>query len=132
MTDLFWKTTAGILVAVILILAVQKQEKDLALMLGILACAMAGMAALRLLEPVLDFLYRLENLGNFQSGILGRLLKILGIGMVTEIAGAICQDSGNGALGRGMQMLGSAMMLMLSLPVLETLLDLVQEILGEL
>ena len=129
---LFWKTTAGILVSVVLVLAMGKQEKDLAMMLGMAACTMAGIAAFTILEPVLDFLYRLAAMGDVQQEMLSVLLKITGIGMVSELAQMICKDSGNSALAQGMQLMGSAMILVLSLPVLESLLDLIQGILGEL
>lgn len=132
MTALFWKTTAGILVTVVLVLAVGKQEKDIALMLSMAACIMVGIAAFAVLEPVLDFLYRLAELGSYQRDVLGILMKITGIGMVSELAQMICKDSGNTALAQGMQLLGTAMILLLSLPVLESFLDLLQQILGEL
>lgn len=132
MTALFWKATAGILIGVILVLAVGKQEKDLALMLSMVVCVMAVTVALVAMEPVLDFLYRLEELADLQSGVLKVLLKIVGIGLVTEIAGMILTDSGNASLAKGMQLLGSGVILSLSLPILETLLELVQKILGEL
>lgn len=132
MTALFWKATAGLLIAVILVLAVGKQEKDLALMLAMTVCVMTVMIAFSYLEPVLEFLYRLEQMGDFQSGVLEILLKIAGIGLVSEIAGMILNDSGNASLARGMQLLGSVVILSLSLPILETLLELVQRILGEL
>lgn len=132
MTALYWKTTAGILVAVVLILAVEKHERDLALLLSMATCVMAGLAAFSLLEPVLDFLYRLTDLVNIQQEILGVLMKITGIGLVCELVQMICRDSGNTALAQGMQLLGTGMILLLSLPVLESLLDLIQQILGEL
>jgi len=129
---LFWKTTAGILIAVIFILALGKQEKDIALMLSILVCVMTAAAGFSFLEPVLEFLYRLEQLGNLNTGVLKNLLKIVGIGLVTEITEMILTDSGNTSLAKGMQLLGSAVILFLSLPILETLLELLQRILGEL
>lgn len=129
---LFWKSAAGVLIAVVLVLALGKQEKDLALLLSMAVCAMVMITAVTLLEPVLEFFRRLETLGDLRSGILGTLLKIVGIGLVSEIAAMICQDSGNGSLGHGIRLLGSVVMLRLSLPVLETLLEMVQTILGEL
>lgn len=129
---LFWKAAAGILIGVVLVLAVGRQEKDLALVLTLAVSVMAALAAFSYLEPVLDFLYRLEQLGDVQSGALGILLKITGISLVTELTGNICRDSGNSTLAQGMQMLGTAAILSQSLPVLESLLDLVQRILGEL
>ncbi len=127
----FWKAAAGILVALVLSLALGKLQGDLALLLTMAACCMAAGTALSFLKPVLSFLYRLEELGNLQSGALGILLKILGVGLVSELAAMICQDGGNSSLARGIQLLGSALILQLSLPVFETLLELTQRILGE-
>ncbi len=130
--DLYWKTVGGILIALVLILAVGKQQQDLALLLGMMTCVLAVGIAFVYLEPVLDFLYRLEQLGDLQTGILQTLLKILGIGLTSQIAGLICQDSGNASLARGMELLGTSAVLLLSLPIFETLLELVLQILGDL
>ena len=70
--------------------------------------------------------------GRSAKWVLEILLKIVGIGLVSEIAEMICKDSGNASLARGMELLGSAVILSLSLPILETFLDLIQRILGEI
>jgi len=132
LTALFWKATAATLITVVLVLAVGKQEKDLALLLSMTVCAMLAITAVLFLEPVIHFLHRLEELGDLQSNILATLLKIVGIGLVSETAGMICRDSGNESLAHGIRLLGSAVVLWLSLPIFETMLDLIQSILGEL
>lgn len=132
MTALFWKACAGVLMAAILVLVLGKQEKDLALLLGMAACAGVLTTAFFFLEPVLEFLRKLETMVGLQSGVLGTLLKITGIGLVSEIASMICQDSGNASLAKGMQLLAGAVMLSLSLPVMDMLLELMQTILGGL
>ena len=96
------------------------------------AISTAAMIALSYLEPVLDFLRELEALGDLQGDTLGILLKAVGIGLVSEIAGMVCSDAGNGSLGKTLQMLGSAAILYLSLPVFSALLELVREILREI
>jgi len=128
--DVFWKAAAGILVALVFTFALGKQEGDMALLLTMAVCCMAATAALSFLKPVIAFLNRLEAMGGLQNGVLDILLKILGVGLVSELASMICRDGGNSSLGRGMQLVGSAVILQLSLPVFETLLDLVQRILG--
>ena len=130
--NIFWKTVGTILVAVVLALCVGKQEKDLAMVLTTAAAVMTLTAAFSYLDPVLSLLRRLESLGGLQPGVLDTLLKITGIGLVSEVAATICQDSGNGALAKGMQLLGTALILSLSVPLFETLLELVQHILGEI
>lgn len=127
--ELFWKTSAGTLIALVLILSVGRQEKDIALVLAMTASAMAAVVAFSFLEPVLAFLFRLEQTGIHPPGILKTLLKTAGIGILTETVGMICQDSGQSSLARGMQLLGTAAILYLSLPVFEYFLELMESVL---
>ena len=130
--ELFWIAAAGAVVAAVLAVSVGQQHKDLALLLTVTASLLICLSAFYFLEPVLQFLRTLEAIGEIQSGALGTLLKITGVGLASEIVGVVCQDSGNSALARGVHLLGTAVILSLSVPVLQTLLELTQSILGEL
>jgi hypothetical protein len=57
---------------------------------------------------------------------------VVGIGIMTEIGGLICTDGGSSSLGKTVKMLGSAVILWLSLPLYAKLMELLQKILGEL
>ena len=122
---------AAVLLAVVLGLSLGKQ-KDIGVLLTMAVCCMVAMIAISYLEPVLDFLRELETLGDLQGDMLGILLKAVGIGLVSEIAGLVCADAGNGSLGKTLQMLGSAVILYLSLPIFTAMLELIREILREL
>ena len=89
----FWKAAGGILIGAVLAMTVNRQEKDMGLLLSMAVCCMAAVAAFSFLEPVLDFLKELEQLGNMQSGVLGTLLKITGIGITGELAGMVLRAS---------------------------------------
>ena len=127
----FWKATAAVLIAVILSLALEKQGKDFSVILTLAVCGMAASAAFLYLEPVLDFLWELEAMAELREDMLGILLKAVGIGLVAELVCVICTDGGNASLGKQMQLLGSAVILYISLPVFRSLLQLIQRILGE-
>ena len=122
---------AWVLLAVVLGLSLGKQ-KDIGVLLTMAVCCMVAMIAISYLEPVLDFLRELDTLGDLQGDMLGILLKAVGIGLVSEIAGLVCTDAGNGSLGKTLQMLGSAVILYLSLPIFTAMLELIREILREL
>lgn len=128
----FGKGAAAVLVAVILALVLEKQQKDLAVLLTLAVCAMMGARVVSCLEPVVDFLYELEAAGNIQSSFLGILLKAAGIGVTAELAGQICADAGKASMGKALQMLGSAAILSASMPVFRAVLAMVQQILGGL
>ena len=123
--SLFWKAAAAVLLAVVLGLSLGKQ-KDIGVLLTMAVCCMVAMIAISYLEPVLDFLRELETLGDLQGDMLGILLKAVGIGLVSEIAGLVCTDAGNGSLGK------TAVILYLSLPIFTAMLELIREILREL
>ena len=128
----FWKVTAAAMLAMILGLTLSKQEKDLSILVTLAVCCMGAVAAVSYLEPVVDFLKEMEQLGDLQGDMLGILLKTAGIGLIAEIAGLVCSDAGNGSLGKTLQMLGAAAILYLSLPIFTALLNLIQQILGEI
>lgn len=127
---LYWQTAAAVLLAVILGLTLEKQGKDIGVLLTIAVCCMGVLTALAYLDPVLDFLRKLETLGNLDGRLIGVLFKVVGIGLVSEIAGMICTDAGKGSLGKSLQMVATAVILWLSLPIFTALIDLIQTILG--
>ena len=93
---------------------------------------MTAMAALHYLQPVLQFLDTLEDIGGLDDDMVKLLLKASGIGLITEIAVLVCKDAGNESMGKSMQLMGVAVILYLSMPLFTALLELLQQILGEL
>lgn len=128
--ELYFKGAAGILLAAVLGLALQKQEKDLSAVLTAAVVAMAAVLMLRLLEPVLELLRRLEQVGNLRSDALELLLKAAGIGLTAEVAGLVCADAGNAALAKMLRLLGTAAILCLSVPMFTALLECITEMVG--
>lgn len=129
--ELFFKAVAVVLVTVILGLALHRQGKDFSLLLTVVACCVVVTAALTYLDPVISFFGELQNLGRLDSDMLKILLKAVGIGLLAEVASLICSDAGNAALGKTIQILAAAVVLWISLPLLNSLMALVQQILGE-
>lgn len=127
----FWQAAAAVMVAVMLWIVVSRQGKDFGLLLSIAVCGMVLAVMGRFLEPVVDLLRKLEQMGNLQPQWLQIMLKSVGIGMIVEITSLICADAGNSALGKALQILGSGVILWLAIPLFQALLELLQQILGE-
>ena len=126
----FFQAAAAVLVASVLGLCVAKQGKEMTSLLTIAVCAMVTLAAVTFLKPVLDFLRELEAMGNLNGEMVQILFKVVGIGLVSEIASMICADAGNASMGKALQILGSAVILWLSIPVFQALMELIRQILG--
>ena len=129
---LFLQICAAVLLAVVLILTLKNHNKEIGTILAIVVCAMTAIAALNYLQPVVNFLYTLEDLGGLNNTMVKLLLKCSGIGMIAEISMLICKDAGNESMGKAMQLLGAAVILYLSMPLFTSLLELLQQMLGEL
>lgn len=128
--DIFLKAAACVLLAVIFILVLSKQGKDLGVLLIISVCCMVICAAVNFLQPMKELLTNLQTVGQLKSDTLTIILKAVGIGLITEVTCLICSDAGNAALGKTLEFLSSAVILWLSIPLLNELLELLDNILG--
>lgn len=129
---LFLKTIAITMISLIVWMLLSKQSKEISLSLSIIVCCIILIAAMAYVKPVLDFLARLENLGQLDSEMISILLNAVGIILLSELVALLCKDSGNAALGNSVQLLGTAVILWLSLPMLNSVLDTIEEILTAL
>ena len=127
--DVYIQTVAAVLVAVIVLLVLGKQEKGLASLLAICVCTMVLAVGVGFLRPVLDFVSELESLGSLQGDMVEILLKTAGISVLTETACMICADSGNASLGQALRIVSSCLILWLSIPVFSAVLELIRSIL---
>lgn len=127
--DLLFKSAAGVLITVILYHVIPSQRKDLAMMLSIAVSCMVCVVAFSFLQPVVEFLYRLQDVAKVDDSFVNILVKVVGIALVTEVTNLLCNDFGNGGLGKTVHFLAIAATLFLSLPVFNELLDLLETVL---
>lgn len=128
----FFQICGIVLVAIILILALEQYEKRIAVLLGLLVCCMVLSAAARYMLPIVSFLWQLEETSGLDHNLVSIMLKAVGIALTSEVAAAISADTGNAALGKTIHLLSSATIIWLSLPLFSALLELIQKILGDL
>lgn len=127
--DIFLKLSAGALIAAIVSVVLAKEGKDYALILSICVCTMVLVSAATYLQTIVAFLERLTNIGGLNSELLRILLKVVGIGFVSQIAGIVCVDAGNQSLDKALKILSTSVIIWLSIPLLEELLSLIETVL---
>lgn len=128
--DIMVKAAACVLLALVLYWMLAKQDKDISVLLSTVVCTMIAAAAVMQFEPVLSFLNRLGTTAQLDPQLLQILFKAVAIGLIGEITGLICNDAGNSALAKTLQLLSSVVVLMLSLPLFEALLELIEGLLS--
>lgn len=120
------------LIALILNLIVNKQNKDIGLVLSIATCCLILASAASYLEQIIVFLRNIQALGNLNPEFMAILLKVTGIGLLCEISSLICTDAGNSSLGKAIQIFSVVTIIYLSLPLLSAMIELVNSILGDI
>lgn len=129
--DIFVQACGLVLIALILILTLDVKGKQIGTVVSLCACVLLAIGALRFLEPVISLLELLRSVSRVGNEMISILMKITGIGILTELSALICTDGGQGAMGKTLQFLGSCVILWLSVPIFTALIELLQEILGE-
>lgn len=128
--DLYVKLAACSVICAILCAVLRPYEGALSLALSILCAVGAAMCALELLSPVLDFFEKLLSFTGLPSAVFSPLLKTVAIALLGQIAAAFCQDAGQDALGKMVELCGTVLCLCTGLPLATMLLELLQELGG--
>lgn len=124
------KLAAAVLVCSVIGLLLKKQAPELTLCLCMLACALCFLTALPFLSPVLTFYHQLEELTGLPGTVFSPLLKTAAIGILAQLAGTVCRDSGYQALAQAIEVSSGFVSLYLALPLLEMVLSLLQSMIG--
>lgn len=125
----FVKIAAGILVALVLYLLLNKQGKDFSTLVTLAVCCMVICTVMSYLKPVIVFMEKLEQLGKFDPEMMQIMFKAVGIGLLAEIVSLICADAGNSSMGKSLQILASVTILCLAIPLFTSLIEIIEEVL---
>ena len=130
--DVLLKAVACALICVIFTCALNHQWREASLLLSLSACCILGIVATTYLKPILSFCRQLQETGQINSEFLKILMKVVGVGLVGELAGLICKDTGNAALCKALELLTGSVILWLALPIFQEVLTLIESILGSI
>ena len=124
------KLIAAALLCCVLCLLLQKQAPELTLVLCVLGCVLCLLTTLPLFSQILECVKRLEALTGLSGAVFSPLLKTAAVGILSQLAGALCRDGGRQSLAGTVELCGGILCLYLSLPLLELVLSLLQNMIG--
>jgi len=109
--------------SVIIAIVCKGVKNEYGLYAGIAGCIITAYMCIGELSSILGVLARFEDYVSDRTGYISLLLKMLGIAYIAELASAISKDAGYGAVAVQIEMAGKFGILLLSVPILEALLD---------
>lgn len=126
----FLRWTAAVLIGLVLSLVLGRNGGEIRILLTLAVCVMVCFGAMTFLEPVTELISQLRRLGSIHDQTVSVLLKAAGIGLISELAGLLCADAGEQAMGKAVQILGTAAVLWLSIPLFQQILTIIEEVLS--
>lgn len=109
-------------------LLLRQRAPALALPLGMAVCAFTLFLTLEALAPAAALLRRAGELSGLSPAWFAPVGKCVVIGLLAKTAGDLCRDSGQSAMAGAVEYGGAAAALWAALPLLETLLDYVEQL----
>ena len=126
--DTVGKLIAAALLCSVICLLLKKQAPELTLCLCVLV--LCFLTAFPFFSPVLSFFHRMEELTGLSGAVFAPLFKTAAIGLLSQMAGTICRDSGQQALAQAVEICCGFISFYLALPLLEMVLSLLQTMIG--
>lgn len=115
------------IVAVFLAMKLKSVQGEYALLVSIAACIVLLGFAVTKLEIIFNGLHTIEEYLSVNRAYIGILLKVVGIAYISEFSANLCKDAGFSGIASQIEMFGKLSILVMSLPILTTLLTTIQE-----
>ena len=116
-------------IAVIIIVILKQYRPEFAIYASIIAGVLILTLASGTLSGIIDMINSISSKTNINSDFLVILIKITGIAILTEFAVSICKDSGESAIASKVDIGGKIIIISMSIPIINALIDTVVKIL---
>lgn len=124
------KIAAGSVISVIMMVTLRKRNSELSMALSLLVCAILLLSGMQSFRLVWNYLNDVGNATGIVTPLFGTALKVCGICILTQIAGTFCQEAGEAAVGKVVELCGGAASICAMMPMLDAVVSLMKDLLG--
>ena len=117
------------LITTIGVIIVKQIKPEIAIFVGLAGSIIIFLYIINLLEQVFDLFNYILDATNINGEMFAILLKIVGVGYITEISANICADSGNSAVASKVQLAGKLVIFVLAIPIITNLVEMITALL---
>jgi len=122
--EIFKIVGIGIATAVAMII-LKTTKPEIATLVGVAGGIIIILMVVNQLTSVLQIFKTIAEKSGLSIQIFGSVLKIVGIGYITEFAASICNDSGSSSLADKILLAGKIIILVVSLPIITNIISIV-------
>ena len=119
------KIAAIAVAAALCAVVVKKNVAELGMVLALCAGAIILSCSLGALEGVKELMDTLADTAGLSPAVLAPVVKTVGIAVLTRVSAELCRDAKEGGIAAFVETAGAAAALLVSLPLLKTVLSMV-------
>jgi stage III sporulation protein AD len=107
------------------VLILRPTKPEIAALVGTAGGVLVLLMFVDALGGVINNMTKIVNRTGIKTEVFSSLLKIVGIGYLTEFAAGICADAGNSAMGQKVILAGKVLILVVALPIVNNLIEII-------
>jgi stage III sporulation protein AD len=107
------------------VLVLKPTKPEIAALVSVAGGILVLLMFVESLSGVIQNITAIVTRTGIKSEVFTALLKIIGIGYLTEFAAGICTDAGNGSMAQKVLLAGKVIILVLALPIINNLIEIV-------
>ena len=127
---IFYKIAVCGVISAILAAVIKQQRKEIALGLSLAACAVLLLCGVSAIKSVISVVGNLRDSAGLNSSVVNPLLKVCGICVLSQVSSTFCVEAGEGSIGKVIELCGGVSSVCAMLPLVDSILELVQGMLG--
>ena len=117
------------IVGMMLTVIVGNMRREIGIWIAVITAVILLFYGMGKFEYILEMFHTLAEHTGIQQPYIGVVLKMIGIAYLSEFTVSLCKDAGQHAIALQVDFFGKMSMVLVSLPVLQTLLETIGEIL---
>lgn len=125
--DIFRIIGIGI-VGAIMVLMLKQSKSEISILLGVATGVIILIIVISSLNDVILAFNKLVAKSGISQELFSGLLKIIGVGYVTEYSANICEDMGSPSIGKKIQLAGKLAIFLMALPIVTALIDIISQV----
>lgn len=122
------KMSAFALMAVVIIVVIKQEKKEIGVIISIFAAVVLSVYAILQLNDIVNLLFDLISNVGVNAKYLEIILKVIGIAYIVELTKDVCIDSGETALGAKVEMTGKIVMVAMTIPIITGVVEVINKL----
>ena len=109
--------------AVIMVIVIKEQNKEIALILTISTCVGLMIFSISKMSGIIEMLDNLVSKSGIDKNFLNIILKVTAISYIVEFGKNVCLDAGQSAIATKLEMSGKVLIVAISIPIIGSLIN---------